>query len=42
MCYVKVDLTNGLFFKDGKGYKVDFKHKTAEEFPFAPDVVVIK
>jgi hypothetical protein len=34
-------LSGGFFFKDGKGYKVDFINKTAEEFPFAPDIVVI-
>ena len=41
MCYVKVVLTNGFFFKNGKGYKVDFEKKTSKEFPFNPDVVVI-
>ncbi|MBB2183949.1 pyridoxamine 5'-phosphate oxidase family protein [Lachnospiraceae bacterium MD1] len=40
MCYVRIDLTNGFFHKDGKGYKVDFVNKTAEEFPFAPAVEV--
>lgn len=34
MCYVKVELSNGFFHKDGIGYKVDFNSKTAEEFPF--------
>lgn len=34
MCYVKVELSNGFFHKDGIGYKVDFTRKTAEEIPF--------
>lgn len=34
MCYVKVALKAGFFYKDGTGYKVDFDSKTAEEFPF--------
>lgn len=40
MCYVKIELTSGFFHKDGKGYKVDFVNKTAEEFPFTPVVEV--
>lgn len=34
MCYVKVELSNGFFHRDGIGYKVDFTRKTAEEIPF--------
>lgn len=41
MCYVKIELTEGFFFRDGKGYKVDFINKTAKEFPFDPDIAVI-
>jgi uncharacterized pyridoxamine 5'-phosphate oxidase family protein len=41
MCYVKVELTNGFFYKDGTGYKVDFVEKTAVEFPFEFDIVMI-
>lgn len=41
MCYIKIDLTDGFFYKDGKGYKVDFTNKKVEEFPFDPDVMVI-
>ncbi len=41
MCYIKVDLTRGLFYKDGTGYKVDFENKTAEKFPFIFDIVKI-
>ncbi|GAB6109377.1 pyridoxamine 5'-phosphate oxidase family protein [Fusibacter bizertensis] len=37
MCYVKVNLTNGFYYKDGKGYKVDFMKQTAEVFPFSFD-----
>ncbi len=39
MCYVKVELTSGFFYKDGTGYKVDFIEKTAEEFPFEPNII---
>lgn len=42
MCYVKVELTEGFFYKDGMGYKVDFLAKEAEEFPFELDIVVEK
>ena len=41
MCYVKIDLTEGFFYKEGIGYKVNFIDKTAEEFPFVRDVEVI-
>ena len=41
MCYVKIEIKQGFFYKDGSGYKVDFENRTAEEFPFAFDVVVI-
>ena len=40
MCYVKVELTQGFFYKDGMGYKVDFLAEEAEEFPFEFDIVV--
>lgn len=40
MCYVKVEPVSGFFHKDGTGYRVDFIEKTAEEFPFAPDIVM--
>lgn len=36
MCYVKVELEEGFFHKDGIGYKVDFVEKQAKEMPFAP------
>jgi len=39
MCYVKIELEKGFFYKDGKGYKVNFKLKEAEEFPFQLDPV---
>ena len=41
MCYVKIELDSGFFYKDGTGYKVDFNAKTAEEFPFEFDIVSI-
>lgn len=40
MCYVKVELTSGFFHKEGIGYKVDFENKTAETFPFAPEIII--
>ena len=41
MCYVKIILKNGFFYKDGTGYKVDFEKKQAEEFPFVFDIQVV-
>ncbi len=41
LCYVRVDLKKGLFYKDGTGYKVDFDSKTAEKFPFVFDIIKI-
>ena len=41
MCYVKIEIDSGFFYKDGIGYKVDFQTKTAEEFPFDFDVFTI-
>ena len=41
MCYIKVDLSQGLFYKDGTGYKINFENKTAEKFPFLFDIVKI-
>lgn len=34
MCYLKIDLSHGFFYKDGIGYDVDFNSKQASEFPF--------
>lgn len=39
MCYVRIDLVDGFFYKDGTGYKVDFENKSSEEFPFDFDIV---
>lgn len=39
MCYIKVELTNGFFYLDGTGYRVDFTNQTAEEFPFQFEAV---
>jgi len=42
MCYVKVELTNGFFYKNGTGFKVDFMAQKADEFPFEYDIVTIE
>jgi uncharacterized pyridoxamine 5'-phosphate oxidase family protein len=39
MCYIRVKLTEGFFFKDGTGYAVDFTAGEAKEFPFTSDIV---
>lgn len=39
MCYVRIDLKDGFFYKDGVGYKVNFQQKTAEQFPFDFDII---
>ncbi|MDO5292544.1 MAG: pyridoxamine 5'-phosphate oxidase family protein [bacterium] len=41
MCYVKVELEHGFFFKDGKGYEVDFLAQEAKEFPFKTDIMLL-
>ncbi|WP_010077397.1 hypothetical protein [Clostridium cellulovorans] len=41
MCYVKIELKQGFFYKYGTGYKVDFENKKAEEFPFTFDIGII-
>ena len=41
MCYLKIELKEGFFYKDGTGYKVDFENKKAEEFPFQFDIALI-
>ena len=41
MCYVRIELKQGFFYKDGTGYKVDFEKRKAEEFPFAFDIAII-
>lgn len=38
MCFVKVDLKDGFYYKDGKGFKVDFVNQVAEVFPFEFDI----
>lgn len=42
MCYVKVELTSGFFYKEGLGYKVDFINQITEVFPFEPDIAVLE
>lgn len=39
MCYLKIELDEGFFYKDGVGYKLNFNSMKAEEFPFNSDVV---
>lgn len=41
MCYVRVELKEGFFYKDGTGYKVNFQLKKAEQFPFDFDIVTV-
>lgn len=38
MCYVKIDLKEGFFYKDKVGYKVNFQLQEVEEFPFDLDM----
>lgn len=38
MCYVKIKLKEGFFYKDGIGYKVNFQLKEVEQFPFDLDI----
>ncbi|MBU5427633.1 pyridoxamine 5'-phosphate oxidase family protein [Tissierella pigra] len=40
MCYVRIELNEGFFYKDGVGYKVNFKTKEAKQFPFDIDPVL--
>lgn len=40
MCYLRIELRRGFFYKDGTGYSVDFANGTAETFPFTFDVVL--
>lgn len=39
MCYVKIELEEGFVYKDGSGYKVNFKEREVEEFPFEVEVI---
>lgn len=39
MCYVKIKLNEGFFYKDGIGYKVNFQLEEVEQFPFDFDIV---
>lgn len=41
MCYLKFVPDSGFFYGDGLGYKVNFKEKTAEKFPFDFDIKII-
>lgn len=39
MCYIRVDLQEGFFYKDGTGYSINFIKKTVNEFPFEDHTV---
>ena len=41
MCFIKIVPDSGFFYKDGKGYKVDFQTQTVNEFPFEFDIAVV-
>lgn len=41
MCYLKIELKQGFFYKDETGYKVDFENRKSEEFPFTFDIVMV-
>ncbi len=41
MCYIKIELISGFFYKEGVGYKLHFKSKEVEQFPFDSDIVII-
>ena len=40
MCYIRIELMRGFFFKDGKGYDVDFTERHAKAFPFDSDLIL--
>ena len=41
MCYLKVEIIDGFFYKDSIGYSMNFKDRTAKEFPFIFDIVLV-
>jgi general stress protein 26 len=41
MCYIRINLKSGFFYKDGQGYAVDFMQKTADAFEFKFDNVIV-
>ena len=41
MCYIRIALTSGFFYKDGTGYAVDFAQQSADIFPFEFGISVI-
>lgn len=41
MCYVKITLTSGFFYKGKTGYRVDFIQESADAFSFAPHIVEV-
>lgn len=41
MCYVRIKVKEGFFYKDGIEYKVNFQLKEVEQFPFDFDTGTI-
>jgi uncharacterized pyridoxamine 5'-phosphate oxidase family protein len=41
MCYIKIELISGFFYKDGVGYKLNFKSKEVEQFQFDSDIIIV-
>lgn len=42
MCYVKIELKSGFFYKNGMGFEVNFETQEANEFPFDFDIFLIE
>lgn len=41
LTYIKIKLSNGFFYKDGRGYIVDFINNEVEDFPFEFNKIII-
>ena len=39
MCYIRIEIRQGFFYKDGTGYAVDFANRTAKAFAFENMIV---
>ena len=39
MCYIKIDIESGFYYKDKVGYQVDFIKKEVKHFPFEFDII---
>lgn len=42
MCFLRIRLTSGFFYNNGKGYAVDFTQKSADIFPFDFGITVLQ